>query len=73
MILTRSPLGVVERGDVERVDVVPAFEQVADQIDAQEAGAAGDEVMGRLGHGRSLVVVRERHKQGRDALDHFSD
>ena len=34
---------VVERRDVERDDLVAAREQIADEIDAEEAGSAGDE------------------------------
>ncbi len=36
-------VGIVELEQIERAHAVPALEQVADQVDAEEAGASGDE------------------------------
>jgi len=41
---TAIALGLIERGYVERDDLMTPAQEVADDIDAQESGAAGDEV-----------------------------
>ncbi len=35
--------GVVEVGDVERGDLVPALQQIARQVNAEKASASGDQ------------------------------
>ena len=43
-LVDRNSLRIVERRDVERAHGVPARQQETDEVDAEEAGAAGEEV-----------------------------
>ena len=40
-----AAFGVIKIGNIERGDFMAAFEQIAGQVDAQESGPAGNQIV----------------------------